>query len=55
MKTVRLLLLAFVVILGVMSCTRNVYVYKKVPPGQAKKVTGSKSAKVYAPGQRKKH
>lgn len=27
----------------------------KVPPGQAKKATGSKSAKPYAPGQRKKH
>ena len=26
----------------------------KVPPGQAKKMTGSKSAKPYAPGQRKK-
>ncbi len=27
----------------------------KVPPGQAKKMTGSKSAKPYAPGQRNKH
>jgi len=26
----------------------------KIPPGQAKKITGSKSAKPYAPGQRKK-
>lgn len=26
----------------------------KVPPGQAKKITGSKSAKPYAPGQQKK-
>ncbi len=26
----------------------------KVPPGQMKKVTGEKSAKRYAPGQRKK-
>ena len=25
-----------------------------LPPGQAKKVTGSKSAKPYAPGQQKK-
>ncbi|WP_242691554.1 quinol oxidase subunit 4 [Desertivirga arenae] len=25
-----------------------------VPPGKAKKITGSKSAKPYAPGQRKK-
>jgi hypothetical protein len=35
------------------SCTKNIYV--KVPPGQAKKATGAKSAKQYAPGQRKKH
>jgi hypothetical protein len=26
-----------------------------LPPGQAKKLTGSKSAKPYAPGQQKKH
>jgi hypothetical protein len=26
-----------------------------LPPGQAKKMTGSKSAKPYAPGQQKKH
>ena len=26
----------------------------KVPPGQVKKATGAKSAKVYAPGQNKK-
>lgn len=25
-----------------------------IPPGQAKKITGAKSAKAYAPGQRKK-
>lgn len=27
---------------------------KKAPPGQVKKVTGSQSAKPYAPGQQKK-
>jgi len=27
----------------------------KVPPGQAKKGTGSKSAKPFAPGQQKKY
>jgi hypothetical protein len=27
----------------------------KVPPGQAKKASGSKSAKPFAPGQRNKH
>ena len=26
-----------------------------LPPGQAKKATGAKSAKQYAPGQQKKH
>lgn len=26
----------------------------KIPPGQAKKMSGSKSAKPYAPGQQKK-
>lgn len=26
-----------------------------LPPGQAKKITGSKSAKPYAPGQQKNH
>ncbi|WP_370635878.1 hypothetical protein [Flavobacterium sp. JAS] len=26
----------------------------KIPPGQAKKMNGSKSAKAYAPGQQKK-
>jgi hypothetical protein len=28
---------------------------KKAPPGQVKKVTGSQSAKPYAPGQKKKN
>lgn len=43
------------------ACTRKVVVVKrtpvpaaKMPPGQAKKVTGSQSAKAYAPGQQKK-
>ena len=27
----------------------------KVPPGQAKKISGRKSAREHAPGQRKKH
>jgi len=29
------------------------YKAKKIPPGQAKKMNGSKSAKQYAPGQNK--
>ncbi|WP_276484647.1 hypothetical protein [Paraflavitalea pollutisoli] len=36
---------------GLISGSRS----KPLPPGQAKKVTGSKSAKPYAPGQQKKH
>jgi uncharacterized lipoprotein len=28
---------------------------KGLPPGQAKKITGAKSAKAYAPGQQKKY
>lgn len=39
------------------SCAGPVVVHtspKKVPPGQMKKVTGSQSAKSYAPGQQKK-
>lgn len=40
------------------SCTTTTVVYTrpsgKVPPGQMKKYTGSKSAKAYAPGQQKK-
>jgi hypothetical protein len=27
----------------------------KIPPGQAKKMSGNKSAKAYAPGQQKKN
>ena len=44
------------IIVGLLfSCTKNYYVSKNVPPGQAKKSTGAKSAKKYAPGQQKKH
>ena len=54
MKAYRILLMATVMTVGLLSCTRNVYVIKKMPPGQAKKVTGHKSAKHHAPGQQKK-
>jgi hypothetical protein len=37
------------------SCTYHHTHASGLPPGQAKKVTGSKSAKPYAPGQQKKH
>lgn len=37
------------------SCTSTVHLRaKNPPPGQMKKLTGSKSAKAYAPGQQKK-
>jgi hypothetical protein len=42
------------------SCTKKIYIFKRNPnkahyaPGQIKKHTGSKSAKPYAPGQKKK-
>jgi len=36
------------------SCTHHHHQTKTLPPGQAKKITGSQSAKPYAPGQRKK-
>lgn len=60
-------LLAITVIgaISLSSCTRKVVVYKgnprphrttvyHMPPGHAKKVYGTKSAKPFAPGQRKK-
>ncbi|MFV8368935.1 hypothetical protein [Flavobacterium sp. LB2R40] len=33
--------------------SRSTYNAKKLPPGQAKKIYGGKSAKRYAPGQNK--
>lgn len=52
------LVLLFLAI-SVISCSTHVHsssptTSKKVPPGQAKKMSGSKSAKAYAPGQQKK-
>lgn len=49
--------------LSVISCSTHVHTSapapapkaKKVPPGQAKKMSGSKSAKAYAPGQQNKN
>ena len=45
------------VVLSVISCSTHTHTTSsgKVPPGQAKKMSGSKSAKAYAPGQQKKH
>ena len=54
MKKILLLLGIIAMTLG--SC-KTVYHSQgnKIPPGQAKKITGSKSAKPYAPGQQKKN
>lgn len=45
-------------ILSSLSCSTHVHSQpapgKKIPPGQAKKMNGDKSAKAYAPGQQKK-
>jgi hypothetical protein len=55
MKTFRILIpfLAALVLIFT-GCSRKVYVYK-MPPGHAKKVYGSKSAKHHAPGHNKHH
>ncbi|HEX2629315.1 MAG TPA: hypothetical protein VHM26_09890 [Chitinophagaceae bacterium] len=47
------LLLSATILIVVSSCTHRGNPHG-LPPGQAKKVTGSKSAKAYAPGQQKK-
>lgn len=56
MKKIYLIVLAATIMLS-SSCytTRTAGNSGKVPPGQAKKGTGSKSAKPFAPGQQKKH
>jgi hypothetical protein len=51
----RQLLLFFVITIFIVSCTHRVYVVgRPLPPGQAKKVAGTQSAKPFAPGQQKK-
>jgi hypothetical protein len=52
MKTRIILAISMVALLS--SCSYHSHSYKPLPPGQAKKLTGSKSAKPYAPGQQKK-
>lgn len=59
MKTNNVLLLLAVLALLSTSCVTKVSTVKTtpsghIPPGQAKKMTGSQSAKPYAPGQQKK-
>jgi hypothetical protein len=59
MKTTRFLKYLFTIVLltlFVTSCSVHTSSSNsgKIPPGQAKKMSGSKSAKNYAPGQQKK-
>lgn len=46
-----------VLVVGFSGCSAHIHTASsgKVPPGQAKKITGDKSAKAYAPGQQKKN
>lgn len=52
------MIVAIFVTLSSLSCSTHVHSQtstgKKIPPGQAKKMNGDKSAKAYAPGQQKK-
>jgi hypothetical protein len=48
------LFVIFLIVIVFQSCIVSNTHGKKAPPGQAKKVTGSQSAKPYAPGQQKK-
>lgn len=54
MKTLNKGIQVFLVTIVLVFCLAGCTVYKNMPPGQAKKATGSKSAKQYAPGQVKK-
>lgn len=50
----RIFMISMVTAIIFSSCTYHVHPNgKPLPPGQAKKITGSKSAKPYAPGQQK--
>lgn len=56
MKLFKRLAFVFVCAVIIFSCAPRPHAHghHKVPPGQAKKITGSKSARPYAPGQLKK-
>ena len=48
-------LIAIIIAVSATSCyTSSRYPHGHLPPGKAKKIYGDKSAKRYAPGQRKK-
>lgn len=56
-KYVAIALLILFLVTSLISCSSTHYHTTKsgkIPPGQAKKINGSKSAKAYAPGQQKK-
>lgn len=60
LKHTKIAAIALFLTLSVVSCSTHVHTTgptktKKIPPGQAKKMSGSKSAKAYAPGQQKKN
>ncbi|MGV3762004.1 quinol oxidase subunit 4 [Parapedobacter sp.] len=55
MKSLIALLVTAVIFLGSCTMHRTAGRSGKVPPGQAKKISGKKSARDHAPGQRKKH
>ncbi len=55
MKRLRIVSILIVSLLAFSSCVHTTIAKtKKAPPGQVKKITGSKSASPYAPGQQKK-
>lgn len=54
MKKIVLIFSVLTFMLSTASCGVKTSASGDVPPGQMKKVTGKKSAKNYAPGQKKK-
>jgi len=59
MKTKLVVVIWLIALFVNTGCTHRVVIVKRtpdhrLPPGQAKKITGSQSAKPYAPGQQKK-
>ena len=56
-KVAVIIMVILFIVISVMGCSVHTHTTAsgKIPPGQAKKMSGSKSAKAYAPGQQKKH
>jgi len=57
MKKIIFLAILAISLSGLAACSKTVLIKGNgnPPPGQVKKVTGSQSAKPYAPGQKKKN